>query len=397
MKPTSMTWTAWDLFPFLVLVLLVGACSPDWDPAFDATVDPSDLDSVAIADPESALTFARIRSDGQRRVIAVTRYQAGTVEGVDLSLALGRRVADPVPIFVEEGYDALLGIVLRAARGARVSVPASELVIPLDLRDHHIAAGTNFPEHAGETSVEHGPFLFPKLVSPSGPYSSVPARTALLDYEVEVAWVPLEPLADPAAPPETMGLVACSDYTDRETLLRGVAVGDVESGKGFTTGKSFPGYLPVGNLLVIPRDFRAFAANLELRLYVNNRLRQRSMAREMIWDIDDLLAQTWARRSLTWEHRTQQVSLLGESEFIPDRTLIMSGTPHGTVFRGIATRQIVSGFLAWLLGGWGDSIPTHAISAYIDAARSAGAYLQPGDQVVVHVDHLGVIRNEVTR
>ena len=121
------------------------------------------------------------------------------------------------------------------------------------------------------------------------------------------------------------------------------------------------------------------------------------MAKEMIWDIDDLLAQTWARRSLTWEHRAQQVSLLGESEMIPDRILIMSGTPHGTVFRGIATRQKVSGFLSWISGGWEDSIPTHAISAYIDDARSAGAYLQPGDQVAIHVDYLGVIRNEVTR
>ena len=117
----------------------------------------------------------------------------------------------------------------------------------------------------------------------------------------------------------------------------------------------------------------------------------------MIWDIDELLAQTWARRSLAWEHRAQSVSLLGESELIPDRTLILSGTPHGTVFRGIATRHKISGLLAWLWGGWESSIPTHAISAYIDDARSAGIYLQPGDRVAIHVDYLGVIRNEVTR
>jgi 2-keto-4-pentenoate hydratase/2-oxohepta-3-ene-1,7-dioic acid hydratase in catechol pathway len=176
-----------------------------------------------------------------------------------------------------------------------------------------------------------------------------------------------------------------------------VDVGDVESGKGFTTGKSFPGYLPVGDLFVIPRDFRAFAAKLELRLYVNYRLRQQSMAREMIWGIDELLAQAWARRTLSWEHRGQQVSLLGESEFVADRILIMSGTPHGTVFRGVGNRHKISGLLAWLLGGWGSSIPTHAISAYVDDARSAGAYLQPGDQVTSHVDYLGAIRNRVTR
>ena len=391
-----MEWTISRLLLLLVFIVPLGACSSDWEPAFDATVDASELDSVAIADPKNALTFARIGSDGPRRLIAITRYEAGIVEGVDLSVSLGLDMADPIRVFLEEGYDALLDVVLQAEPSARVSVPAGELVIPLDLRDHHIAAGTNFPEHAGETAVEQGPFLFPKIVSPTGPYSPVRAGSALLDYEAEVAWVSLEPLAD-STPPEYMGVVVCNDFTDRETLLRSVDVGNVESGKGFTTGKSFPGYLPVGNLFVIPRDFRAFAENLELRLYVNYRLRQRSMAREMIWGIDDLLAQTWARRSLSWEHRAEHVSLLGESEFIPDRTLIMSGTPHGTVFRGITTGQKASGFLAWLLGGWGDSIPTHAISAYIDDARSAGAYLEPGDQVAIHVDYLGVIRNEVTR
>jgi 2-keto-4-pentenoate hydratase/2-oxohepta-3-ene-1,7-dioic acid hydratase in catechol pathway len=382
------------LLLLLVFVALLGGCSFDWEPAFHSTIDASELDSVAIADPENALTFARIESDGPRRLIAVTRYEGGRVEGMDLSVLFGRHMNDPIRAFLEEGYDALRGVMLGAASGARVSVPAEELVIPLDLRDHHIAAGTNFPEHAGETSVDHGPFLFPKMVRPTGPYSPVRVRTGLLDYEAEVAWIPFEALAD-ATPPESMGLVVCNDFTDRETMLRSLDVGNIESGKGFTAGKSFPGYLPVGNLFVVPRDFRAFAENLELRLYVNYRLRQRSMAREMIWDIDDLLAQTWARRSLTWEHRDEEVSLPGEVEFIPDRTLIMSGTPHGTVFQGITTGQKLSGFLAWLFGGWAYSIPTHAISAYIDDARSAGVYLKPGDEVSIHVDYLGVIRNAV--
>jgi 2-keto-4-pentenoate hydratase/2-oxohepta-3-ene-1,7-dioic acid hydratase in catechol pathway len=358
MDPTYMTWTVSRLLGLLGFIVFLGGCSSDWEPAFDAAVEPGELESVAITDQENALTFARIGPDGRRRLIVVTRYEEGSVEGVDLSASLGREIGDPIRVFLEEGYEALRDGVLRAAPGTRVSVPASELGIPLDLRDHHIAAGTNFPEHAGETSVEHGPFLFPKIVSPTGPYSPVSVGAALLDYEVEVAWVPIEPLADHTTPPEHMGLIVCNDYTDRETLLRRVAVGNIESGKGFTTGKSFPGYLPVGNLFVVPRDFRAFAESLELRLYVNYRVRQRSMAGEMVWDIDDLLAQAWARRSLIWEHRGQEVSLLGESELIPDRTLIMSGTPHGTVFRGIATRQMVSGFLAWLLGGWKHSIPT---------------------------------------
>jgi 2-keto-4-pentenoate hydratase/2-oxohepta-3-ene-1,7-dioic acid hydratase in catechol pathway len=391
-----MTSSISRLLPHLLFMVLLGACSFDREPAPDEGIHPRALDSVSIADPEDALTFARTGSGNSRRLIAVTRYGVGIVEGVDLSLSLGRHVTDPIRTFLDEGYDVLRDLVMRAPPGVRVSVSASELVIPVNLRDHHIAAGTNFPEHAGETAVEDGPFLFPKMVRPTGPYSPVPAGNALLDYEVELAWVPLEPLTGPT-PPRYLGLVVCNDYTDRDTLLRGVDVGNIASGKGFTTGKSFPGYLPVGNLFVVPRDFRAFAKGLELRLYVNYRVRQQSMAREMIWDIDDLLAETWDRRSLTWEHRAQQASLLGESEGIPDRILLMSGTPHGTVFRGISNRQKISGFLAWLFGGWKEPIASHAIGAYIDNARSTGVYLQPGDQVAIRVDYLGVIRNEVTR
>jgi 2-keto-4-pentenoate hydratase/2-oxohepta-3-ene-1,7-dioic acid hydratase in catechol pathway len=396
-KPTCVEWHARRFLLPWAVVLLLGACSPGWEPAFDSMLDPGALESVAIADVEKALTFARTRSDGPRRLIAVTRYEAGKVEGVDLSVSLGRHVDDPIRVFLEEGYDGLRDIVLRKTPGATLAVAAEELELPVDLRDHHVAAGTNFPEHAGETSVEHGPFLFPKLVRPTGPYSSVSVGTALLDYEVELAWVPLEPLADSATLPEYLGLILCNDYTDRAMLLRGLAIGNVESGEGFATGKSFPGYLPVGNLFVVPRDFRAFVEGIELRLYVNERLRQRSAAREMIWDIDEILAQTWARRDLSWEHRGKRVSLLGESGLVSDRILVLSGTPHGTVFRGIPTGQKLLGFLTWLLGGWEDSIPNHAISIYIDDARSAGVYLQPGDRVAIHVDNLGVIRNEVMR
>lgn len=152
-----------------------------------------------------------------------------------------------------EGWDSLRERVAGAPAATRVSVSATDLGLPVDLGDHHIAAGTNYPEHAGEAEVEEGPFLFAKLVEPSGPRATVPAGDALLDYEVELAFVTLEPLAEGDVP-ETMGLVVANDYTDRATLLRHVDVWDPASGKGFTTGKSRPGYLPVGDLLVVPRD-----------------------------------------------------------------------------------------------------------------------------------------------
>jgi 2-keto-4-pentenoate hydratase/2-oxohepta-3-ene-1,7-dioic acid hydratase in catechol pathway len=350
--------------------------------------------TVDIAPPEAALTFARIAPSGTPRVIAVASYQAGRVAGVDLSALLGRDVGDPIAVLDAVGYDALRDRIVAAIDDARVAVSARDLVLPIDLGNHHIAAGTNYPEHADEAEVEDGPFLFAKLVEPTAPFAPVPAGDALLDYEVELAWVTLAPLAARETPTR-MGLVLCNDYTDRATLLRHVDAWDPTSGKGFATGKSFPGYLPVGTLFVVPRDVREFAAALELHLWVNGELRQRAPVAAQVWDLDEMLAATWARRAVTWEHRGTRVSLLAAGDTIPARTLLMSGTPGGTVFAGVDMRARASGVLAWLGGGWQTALTTHVVEAYIGNARAAARYLQPGDRVTIHVERLGVIENEI--
>jgi 2-keto-4-pentenoate hydratase/2-oxohepta-3-ene-1,7-dioic acid hydratase in catechol pathway len=385
-----------------VVVMVLAACvgwlrtrGMSWQPLYDEVLDVNALGTVQIAGPSEALTFAR-EANGRRRVLAVTAYRAGMVDGVDLAAALDRPVRDPLDLFAAVGYDALRDLVNDPPAGARVSVRADALGMPLDLRDHHIAAATNFPEHAGEVEVEEGPFLFPKLVAPTGPRGPVPAGEALLDYETEVGFVLLSPLTE-GAPATNVGLILANDFTDRATLLRHVNVDDVASGEGFATGKSFPGYLPVGDLFVIPRDVRAFADRIQLRLYVNGRLRQRGPLTEMIWDLDEIIAQTWARKSVTWDHRGESVALLEEGNVIGGRTLILSGTPQGTVFTALGWVQKVEGLIDWLLGGWRTSIASHAIDNYIHDARAARIYLQPGDTVTIHVDYLGVIVTEVVR
>ncbi len=378
----------------MTLALFLSAGDTSAQSAFDETAAPGQFESVAIARPAEALTFARLEANGRRRVIMVTRYRGGLVEGVDLSAALGRSVDDPIDVFLTEGYERLAKLPDGAGPEARVTADDRALVIPVDLRDRHVATGLNFPAHAGESGVARGPFLFPKLVEATGPYAPVPTGNGLLDYEVEVSWVPLTPLARGERPAH-LGLVLCNDYTDRELLLRRIDPLDPTSGRGFTTGKSFPGSLPIGSLFVIPRDHHAFAEKLELRLYVNGRLRQRSPLRAALWRIDRLLDETWARRDLAWDHRGMAVRLPIEADRIPDRTLIMSGTPDGTIFQSITLGQKIRGLTAWILGGWNRSIPEHVVDAYIRDAREAGIYLKPGDKVAIHIESLGRIENEV--
>lgn len=367
------------------------ACAASF--AATAAAQP-DLGTVAIAPRDQALTFARTDSPDGPRALAVTRYADGEVEGVDLTALLGRPVSDPIAALEQAGWDGLRARIDGAPASATARAPAATLLAPVDLGVHHVAVGTNYPEHAGEASVEEGPFLFAKLVAPTGPRAPVAAGEALLDYEVELAFVPLQPLRA-GDRPATMGLILCNDYTDRALLLRHVDVRTPTSGKGFTTGKSLPGYLPVGDLFVVPRDLRAFATGLELRLWVNGAPRQQARVAEQIWDLDRTLAETWARRDVTWEHRGGRVSLLAPDGTIPARALIMSGTPGGTVFQGVGWGTRLRGAWSWLRGGGSMPVAAQVIETYIEEARAARRYLQPGDRVTIRVDRLGVIDNAI--
>ena len=343
-----------------------------------------------IAGPETALTFVRVGAG----VVLVTEYGDETVKGVSLTCALGRPVADPISVFLAEGYRKLAGMALNPTPECLLASKLVDLTIPVDLGRHHIAAGTNFPEHAGESEVEGGPFLFAKLVEPTAFDAPVPIGQGLLDYEVELAWVVLEPLRKGESP-KWLGLILCNDYTDRDTLLHSVDIADVQSGKGFTTGKSFSGYLPVGDLFVIPADYREFAAAVELRLEVNGEIRQRSMVSAAVWDIDEMVEQVWRWQDRRWDFRGEQVSLLREPDVIDARTLLMGGTPSGTAFQGIPFGTRVSGVGSWVLGGWSKSIVDNVIDAYVSQARREKRFLQPGDRVVIRVDRLGVIDNRI--
>jgi hypothetical protein len=308
----------------LAAALVLGGCAPHAESMLDPTAAPPPLARVAIAPTDEALTFARAGG----RVLAVTRYEDGRVEGVDLA------VGDPIALFLAQGYDALRERIDATPAGERVSVAARELGTPLDLRDHHVATGLNFPAHAGESGPARSPSSSRSSPcrraraprSPSrGASSTTRSRPRGCRWRRSPRGTgrrrwrhPLQRLHGPRHPPAH------------------VDPWNPGSGKGFTTGKSFPGSLPVGDLFVIPRDARAFAAGLELRLWVNDRLRQRAPLDAITWKLDDLVAQTWARRELRWDDRGSEVRLPVVDGRIPDRTLVMSGTPDGTIFRAIA-------------------------------------------------------------
>lgn len=314
---------------------------------------------MEIAPLDEALTFARAGD----RLIAVRSYDEGRVKGVDLG------PEDAIDIVDRLGYDVLVREI-----AAGDVVEATDLEIPVRLAGAHIAVGTNYREHADEASVKGGPFLFPKMVTPTISRAPIPAG-GLLDYEVELCLI-------------GSGLILCNDVTDRATLLRRVDPRNPQSGRGFTDGKSAPGYLPVGDLFVVPRDMRSFVVGLILQLSVNGEERQNAPAAEWIWDFDEIRRQAEARRDVTWAWREGTARLPLDEP----RAMIMAGTPAGTVFQGIGRKDIAGGLWRWAAGGWGKPPTAHVVEQHIASARG---YLQPGDVVSIRVERMGTLSNRV--
>ena len=347
--------------------------------------------TIAIAPTDKALTFARAGKGASTQTIVVTRYQDGLVTGIDLAPLL-LSGEDAIAVYNRLGYDAIVAFV--ASAKASVSLEAATLAIPIDLRAVHAAVATNYPEHADEAKVEGGPFMFAKVAQPTSSRAAVPASKGLLDYEVELCLVTLSALPSNAG--AKGGLILCNDVTDRAALLRGADINDIASGKGFTDGKSGAGFLPVGELFVVPRDLNAFVEPLELHLSVNGEERQRTRVTNWIWDLDRLLVETAKRSGVSWIWRNGNAQLpVNKDGVLPDRTLVLAGTPAGTVFQGPGTATIVRGAFDWV-AKFGQGSPISAIiERTITDDRASGGYLQPGDVVAIRVDQMGTIENRI--
>ncbi len=283
----------------------------DGAPASRMTAPNHEPPTIAVAPLEEALTFAR---DGDGRTLAVFSYENGKIAAAPLGIG-----EDAISLVNRLSYDGAKAMIERLS--VRVDVDAAALAIPVDLQSAHIAAGTNYRDHADEADVEGGPFLFPKYVTPTPARSAIPAGDALLDYEVELCLVAMTEIA--ATDKASGGLILCNDVTDRARLLRAIDPDHPESGDGFTSGKSAEGHLPVGDLFIVPRDLTSFVETLTLQLSVNGAERQNAKATLWIWDFDKILEEARAKRGLAWDYWGGTARLpFDEAGALPARTMI---------------------------------------------------------------------------
>jgi 2,4-diketo-3-deoxy-L-fuconate hydrolase len=319
MPPPLARWLAAFAVVAALSIFLFGAWATR--PLHDETLDRDPLANIELAPLAEAITLARSESGA---VLLVVGVDASGIHAVDVAAASGRApIADAI-----EAFEALGRRGLRSLAEAESTQHAwSTLALPFDEHYPHIAAGTNYKAHAEEVGHDGEPFLFPKLSHATAWNANVEAG-GRLDHEVELCAALLTNHS--AASPAELGYLLCGDFTDRWSLVRHIDLDSEMGTTGFPDAKGGPTRLPVGPFLLIPDNPQAYAS-LELRLYVNDQLRQRASAGLMIWSPEEILRRALADCETPY-HVGEETIKVADCDRIDAGTLILTGTPAGVLF-----------------------------------------------------------------
>lgn len=232
---------------------------------------------------------------------------------------------------------------LRQWRAAGRNGPALATLChaPLVARDVRIfCVGLNYADHAAENNLPppSAPIFFSKLPSvviPHGTPIPLPAVSALVDYEAEVAFV----LGAPASRVTERQAAACvAGYT----IMNDVTARDLQrEDKQWFRSKNCNGFGPMGPWLVTADDI-ADPGNLDVALRLNGHVRQHSNTRQLVFPPVAL------------------VSRLSQTLALEPGDVISTGTPAG-----------------------------------IGAKQNPPVFLQPSDCVEIEVEGIGTLHNPV--
>lgn len=245
----------------------------------------------------------------------------------------GRFGADPQAI-----YDEWSEFVAWASAGVDASsgVPTAEadLQVPTPQPRQIIAIGLNYRDHAIESNLdipEH-PVVFAKLMSSlTGPNATVELPSDGIDWEVELVAVmgkEVHKVGRDEAWSAVAGLTIGQDLSYRAVQLRGPA-------PQFTIGKSYPGFSPVGPVVVTPDEF-ANRDDLRISCSLNGETLQDGRTGDLIFDIPEL------------------VSRLSQAITLYPGDIIFTGTPAGVGAGRNPKRFLVPGTLVSSVEGIGD-------------------------------------------
>jgi len=216
----------------------------------------------------------------------------------------------------------------------------AEFDAPLKRPRQVFGIGLNYLDHAAESGVSapSSPAVFTKFPTClTGPTSTIPLPSRTVDWEVELVVVigrKAERVSEGQAWRHVAGLTVGQDISERTVQLAGPA-------PQFSLGKSYPGFGPIGPVVVTPDEF-ADPDDLELSCSVDGQVLQKGRTSQMIFSVPELIARLSAVCPL----------LPGD--------LVFTGTPPG-----------------------------------VGMARKPQLWLQPGTTLVSEIKGIGTMRNPI--
>jgi 2-keto-4-pentenoate hydratase/2-oxohepta-3-ene-1,7-dioic acid hydratase in catechol pathway len=206
----------------------------------------------------------------------------------------GRFPADPGQIFGT--WDALVEWAGTAEPDGE-RLPLDGLQNPVPVPRQVFGIGANYLGHVEEAASARGqvgdvkgllpkdPMIFTKFRSSlSGPYDVIPLPSGNVDWEVELVVVigrRAERVAERDAWRYVAGLTVGQDISERVLQLAGPA-------PQLSMGKSFPGFGPLGPVLVTPDELED-PDDLELGCTLNGRVMQKCRTSGMIFPVAELI------------------------------------------------------------------------------------------------------------
>jgi 2-keto-4-pentenoate hydratase/2-oxohepta-3-ene-1,7-dioic acid hydratase in catechol pathway len=288
---------------------------------------------------------------------------------------------------------------------ARVLSPVDLSLAELDRAERVVLAiGLNYAGHRDEADRDVDVLLFAKHVAPTGSYADVPvgkdesgAARQLVDYELELGMIVLEEIdldrlpASDAELQTRVAFVAANDVSDRVPII-------ADPDRGYTAGKSRPGYLPLGPVMVhgaaLPPS-PAGAPDLRLRLAVREpagtTLRQDASAAELIRGPLEILREASrapaaaAMADGTGVTRPLYVSR-GGRRLLTAGSVVLTGTPRGTAIEAPRGLDLPTLFIR---GGFTIAGAQQAWARHCTDKRRSMGFLTPGDVVEAEIQDLG--------
>jgi len=236
----------------------------------------------------------------------------------------------------------------RAPVRRRLAVEEADLLPPVASSAKLILVGANYRSHIEEASLTTpsrvGGIEIPRSAA-SPPFAPIvlPAEAPNeVDYEGEIAVIigtAGRSIGPGSGWDHIAGVCAANDVSARDVQLAGMLDGRVIDMSAIIRGKSFPTFKPLGPCLLTVDELRE-RDPLELITRVNGVERQRGSTADMIFDFGQI------------------VEGISETIGLEVGDVILTGTPSGV---GLVDRR----------------------------------FLEAGDVVEVHVDHIGAVRNPV--